>query len=121
MEDFEDPPEFHEALFLKVFAKTKRSSRRINASELRLSRSQRLTRLNANHTSWPPGGEKGLRSYVYSEIQVPSEEKRERGEGPNFDIQVLRKVQQRMHATRNSKFRRPSRYLERARKDLDGE
>ena len=25
VEDFEDPPEIHEALFLKVFAKTKRS------------------------------------------------------------------------------------------------
>ena len=55
---------------------------------LRLSRSQRLTRLNANHTSWPPGGEKGLRRYVYTEIQVPNEETRERSEGPNFDIQV---------------------------------
>ena len=28
VEDFEDPPEIHEALFLKVFTKTKRSRRR---------------------------------------------------------------------------------------------
>ena len=88
VEDFEDPPEIHEALLLKVFAKTKRSRRRISAPELCLSRSQRLTRLNASHTSWPPGGKKGLRSYVYSESRVPSEEKGERCEGTKFDMLV---------------------------------
>ena len=51
--------------------------------------SQRLTRLNANHTSWPPGGKNGLWSYVYYEIRVPSEEKEESREEPDFDILVL--------------------------------
>ena len=49
---------------------------------------QRLDRLNASHTSWSPGGKKGLRGYVYSEFRVPNEEKEERSEGPNFDMVV---------------------------------
>ena len=69
-------------------ASTKISRRRISAQTLRLSMFQRLTRLNTNHTSWPPGGKKFLWSYVYSEIQVPSEEKWESCEGPHFDIPV---------------------------------
>ena len=53
-----------------------------------MSMFQRLTRLNANHTSWPPGGKKGPWSYVYNENRVPSEEKRESCEGTHFDIPV---------------------------------
>ena len=69
-------------------ASTKISRRRISAQTLRLSMFQRSTRLNANHTSRPPGGKKGFWSYVYSEIRVPSEDISESGEGHNFDIPI---------------------------------
>ena len=49
----------------------------------------RLVNALARAHPWPPGGKKGLWSYVYNEIQVPSEEKGESCEGLHFDIPVV--------------------------------